>query len=66
MIWIYYYLLNGFRLDLQHLVHLVFHTQNMVFHTLNMVFYASNIAWLREIELAKLDCITLLHCLTDN
>ena len=73
IIWIYYYLLNGIRLDLDldnscwirkipsfattNNINICFHTQNMVFH-------APNIAWPRKIELPKLDCIT--NCVTDN
>ena len=62
MIWIYYYLLNGIKLDIScwipNIPKLCYKEhEQLVFHT-------SNIAWRRKIELAKLDCIT--NCLTDN
>ena len=66
MIWIYYYLLNGIWSDLE-LDNSCWMRKIPNFATNNiniMVFHIARIVWPREIEIAKLDCIT--NCLTDN
>ena len=70
MIWIYCYLLNGIRINLdldsscwiQKMPNLT--TLTFVYSHTNMVFHAPSIASPREIKLTKLDCIN--NCLTDN
>ena len=66
IIWVFYYLKNGIRLELGLNISCWIRTYLTLLQTIFTFrfFYLPNIAWPRKIKLANLDFIT--NCLTDN